>query len=70
MIDTKTDETKTTTKMQAFGNGSRHNAEGIGMAGAVIATWALTTFTGVALPPEVTVAIGTMIGAIAARIKG
>lgn len=53
-----------------LGEGSRKNAEGIGMAGAIVAAWAITTFGGVELPAEVTVALGTLIGAVAARIKG
>lgn len=61
---------KQETNLQAFTAGSKRNAEGLGAAGAVILAWVLTTFVGIEPGPEVTIALGTVIGAITARIKG
>lgn len=55
---------------RALAAGGQKNAEGLGAAGAVILAWALTTFAGIDPGPEVTIALGTVIGAITARIKG
>lgn len=57
-------------KLQAAARGGQRNAEGIGAAGAVVLAWVLTTFLDVAIPAEVTIALGTVIGAVTARIKG
>lgn len=54
---------------QAAGQGMQRNAPELGVAGAIIIVWALKTFAGVEPDAEVTLALGVVIGAIAARIK-
>lgn len=61
---------KSHTKLRAMAMGGQRNAEGIGAAGAVVFAWALASFGGVEMPAEVTIALGSLIGAVSARIKG
>lgn len=50
-------------------NQPRRNAESIGISTGVVFAWALSEFSGVQVPAEVTAAISGLIAVIAARIK-
>lgn len=51
------------------GRGAKRSAPELGVAGAIIIVWGLKTFAGVEPDAEVTLALGVVIGAVAARIK-
>lgn len=64
---TKTD--KPIKPPSSTGQGAKRSAPELGVAGAIIIVWGLKTFAGVEPDAEVTLALGVVIGAIAARIK-
>lgn len=57
------------TRMQKAMEGSKKNATGIGGSAAVVLTWAITTYAGVVIPPEVVVSLGVVIGGVARGIQ-
>jgi len=60
----------TMTRSQRIVEGTKNNSESLGISLAVVASWALTTYTGVNPPVEVVGALGALIGAVSARFKG
>jgi len=64
-----TDDKISVKRLDKLIEGSRNNADSIGISGAVIASWIFTTYSGVVMPAEVVAAMGGLIGAISARIK-
>lgn len=67
-----TEQTKdnTMSKAQKVVRASKDNSESIGVSAAVVAAWAFNTYAGVTLPVEVVAALGGLIGAVSARMKG
>lgn len=60
----------TLTKAQRIVKTSRDNSESIGVSAAVVLAWAFSTYSNTALPAEVVAALGSLIGAFSARVKG
>lgn len=59
----------TTTRAKKIVEGAKKNSESIGASAGIIATWLLTTYTSVAPPETVIMAVGTVVGSFAARFK-
>lgn len=62
-------EENTATRAKKIVEGARKNSESIGASAAVIATWLLETYTSTAPPGTVVMAVGTLVGGYAARLK-
>lgn len=60
----------TMTKTQRIMKSSRDNSESIGVSLAVVLAYGFSTYTSAALPAEVVAALGSLIGAFSARMKG
>ncbi len=48
----------------------KDNSESISVSASVLAVWLFTTYTNTNPPAEVVIALGTLVGAFAARLKG
>lgn len=56
-------------RMQKMIDNSKSNADSLGISFAVVLSWAITTYSGAVVPPEVIAALSGVIGAFAARMK-
>ena len=62
-------EENTVTRAKQIVEGARKNSETLATSASVIATWLFTTYTSTNPPVEVIVALGTLVGGYAARLK-
>lgn len=68
-MNTTNDGKISTRKLDKLIEGSRTNADSIGISSAVLISWLMATYSGVSMPAEVVAALSGLIGAIGARIK-
>ena len=60
----------TMTKAQRIVRVSKDNSESIGVSASVVLAWAFSAYTNATLPVEVVAALGSLVGAVSARMKG